>query len=1087
MTLRGSTAQLDTLLIEAVSEADARCAESLLSKGANPNVIIRDGVAAVHLAAGKESERGLRCLKLILQHGADPNLRTSEDLTPLHIAASWGCYQNLRLLLRNGGNPNLKDQDGNKPSDLAKQEENSKCASLLQEYESHTSEEEHDVPKFQYSILSGQSMSDSTFSLDTSSPGSESILILDHPGVGPLSSTRLSSFSNMCRVSGRPLTRESQAFWLSDVPDLESHDSHVWSKDEICKELPILSSTSLSVLDNKNNPGLQHQAVDCEPDVLQFKNSWLPHIQHPVQSQPDNRKSVTFKGINEYFPSTSPDHHLQLFLDQSSDITLDLSQYPDFMDTKRMATVLQNQGIDVTDDDDVFVFSKEVDTLENEFEKTVVGPEPFDKTNSDDDNDDVFKSTIQPPVSSGSSEYSSCSSDPYRSPTEGSLGSGRLSNNENNGHPPLTEPSAHKPDLNIRLCASSARNEGLNSVRDGKKQVSEANRCHSTESCLSKIARDIGNVEMMNTEIDFIPSPFVTGRTRSRLSRCSERMSQNSASFQSCSSLFEQTLPTATRSRRNMSKSPYGVSKYSLDEDSISGGSKLENLDSQMSTLKLSTSSDGQSQADTQLLLESMADTVLISGSNVELQLETFETCNKVASPFCLKEDKLDELLTFDMQEVKESSTEMPRINSIAVGDKESWVKHGFDSQQESLSFQASSEFASSLSYESPRAQNPHGNPGRTGCTPRYSMSRLSCHSRQQTLANLSCLPGGQPLIADMDAPVEYLYTDTEEGHKLIETHVPPTANTSLSSSMSTNTSEETVLYDWRSVQLGTASPDYSKESCRPEKEVDVGISGLTDRELRNKLIELGEDPGPINSQTRPLYVQKLKRSLQNTPRTQKSVHLSPTNFTGYSPELEKALHRFLLPDCQADEFALCEQFDQPDQNKRWREGFIKSSFNYLLLDPRVTKNLPYRSQSMTPKECFQTFINAVFYVGKGKRSRPYSHLYEALEYFKGDKTSKKLCSKVQHILQVWNAGHGVISLHCFQNVIAVEAYTREACMVDAIGLKMLTNQKRGDYYGVVSTWPVHRKRELGVHLLYRAMQIFLAEGERQLRPADIR
>lgn len=54
-------------------------------------------------------------------------------------------------------------------------------------------------------------------------------------------------------------------------------------------------------------------------------------------------------------------------------------------------------------------------------------------------------------------------------------------------------------------------------------------------------------------------------------------------------------------------------------------------------------------------------------------------------------------------------------------------------------------------------------------------------------------------------------------------------------------------------------------------------------------------------------------------------------------------------------------------------------------------------------------------------------------------------------------------------------------------GLKMLTNQKRGDFYGVVSNWQVKRKRELGVHLLYRAMQIFLAEGERQLRPADIR
>lgn len=42
--------------------------------------------------------------------------------------------------------------------------------------------------------------------------------------------------------------------------------------------------------------------------------------------------------------------------------------------------------------------------------------------------------------------------------------------------------------------------------------------------------------------------------------------------------------------------------------------------------------------------------------------------------------------------------------------------------------------------------------------------------------------------------------------------------------------------------------------------------------------------------------------------------------------------------------------------------------------------------------------------------------------------------SKVQHILDIWNDGQGVVSLHCFQSVIPVEAYTREACMVDAIG-----------------------------------------------------
>ncbi|KAL1255449.1 hypothetical protein QQF64_013510 [Cirrhinus molitorella] len=1045
-----SSADLETLLIDALSDADARSVESLLCRGANPNRIVQDGVAAVHLAAGKESEKGLRCLKLILQHGADPNLRTTEDLTPLHIAASWGCFQNLRLLLRNGGNPNLTDQDGNKPSDLAEQEENSKCASLLQEYESHTSKEEQDAPKFQYSILSGQSMSDSSFSPETS--------MLIPPGAEPLSSTRLSSFSSTCRVSEKPFNRESQAFWLSDMSDLESHDSHVCNNNEMCKKLPILSSTCLSAVDNKNRLGVvstyQSQAADSDCDVLQNQNI-------PVLSQRENRKSVSFRGNIDYLPVICPDDHQQFFHDQSSDLTLDLSQYSDFLDTKRMATVLQNQGIDVTSPDDVFIFSKEVDTMEDEFDKTVVGPVQLDD-DDDDDDDDEFKSIIQPHISSGSSEYNSCGSDPYQSPST-----------ENSEGPLPTKPCANKSDFTVEQCGFSVRNQSLTFVDDGNRQLKEAVKSHIEQSSLSAAGQDAGTVEVTSTETNCIPSPFVTGRTRSRLSRHSERMSQKLASFQSSSCLFEQTLPTATRLRRNTVKSPYGTSKYSLED-------KMEDVDSQLSSLKLSVSSDGQSQADTLILSDSMADTVLISERIVESPLETSvsEAGNEVTTPEHLP----------DMQKAQGTTTEAPQIIPTAVGDKESSDAYELASQR-SLPVQVNnSESASSLTYESPKAQkNPGANPGRSGCTPRYSMSRLSGHLSRQALANLSCTPSGQPLATDTDdEPVEYLYTDTEEGHELIETHVPPTANTSFSSSMSTNNSEDTLLYDWRSLQLETTSPDHRTESYRLKQERDVGVSGLTDRELRSKLIEMGEDPGPINSQTRPLYVQKLKRSLHNTPHSQKSVAVSPSA-AGYSPELENALHRFILPNCQADELALCEQFDKPDQNKRWREGFIKSSFNYLLLDPRVTKNLPYRSQSMIPKECFQTFINAVFYVGKGKRSRPYSHLYEALEYFKGDKTSKKLCSKVQHILQVWNAGHGVISLHCFQNVIAVEAYTREACMVDAIGLKMLTNQKRGDYYGVVSTWPVRRKRHLGVHLLYRAMQIFLAEGERQLRPVDIR
>lgn len=31
----------------------------------------------------------------------------------------------------------------------------------------------------------------------------------------------------------------------------------------------------------------------------------------------------------------------------------------------------------------------------------------------------------------------------------------------------------------------------------------------------------------------------------------------------------------------------------------------------------------------------------------------------------------------------------------------------------------------------------------------------------------------------------------------------------------------------------------------------------------------------------------------------------------------------------------LAQQFDHPDRSRHWREGLLKASFNYLLLDPR--------------------------------------------------------------------------------------------------------------------------------------------------------
>lgn len=54
--------------------------------------------------------------------------------------------------------------------------------------------------------------------------------------------------------------------------------------------------------------------------------------------------------------------------------------------------------------------------------------------------------------------------------------------------------------------------------------------------------------------------------------------------------------------------------------------------------------------------------------------------------------------------------------------------------------------------------------------------------------------------------------------------------------------------------------------------------------------------------------------------------------------------------------------------------GQFKSFFNYFLLDPRT---LETGSTSETPKQ-FQSFVESIFYVGKGKNTRCYQHLKDA-------------------------------------------------------------------------------------------------------------
>lgn len=171
----------------------------------------------------------------------------------------------------------------------------------------------------------------------------------------------------------------------------------------------------------------------------------------------------------------------------------------------------------------------------------------------------------------------------------------------------------------------------------------------------------------------------------------------------------------------------------------------------------------------------------------------------------------------------------------------------------------------------------------------------------------------------------------------------------------------------------------------------------------------------------------------------------------------------------------------------KWREGNSKTSFVYLLLDPRVTQNLPVYHTQMSKSDVWQTFLKSIFYVGKGKRSRPYQHLYDAIKIYSSPTAKSKSdeSKKLSRIVEIWKENSGVVCLHMFHSIMPCEAFSREGAIIETLGIHNLTNVKKGEFYGVSTCYTMRQKRQMGIALLFRALKIYLAEGESQLKPCD--
>lgn len=295
---------------------------------------------------------------------------------------------------------------------------------------------------------------------------------------------------------------------------------------------------------------------------------------------------------------------------------------------------------------------------------------------------------------------------------------------------------------------------------------------------------------------------------------------------------------------------------------------------------------------------------------------------------------------------------------------------------------------------------------------------------------------------------------------------------------------------------------DYDPLDQVDERDVNMNIDK---RNLRIELIKLGRKPGPITDTTKRLYAKLLVHLTRQdkefvcSPRTTCRSHVN-----GYSLELNSVLTGKF---CTKQALDLEKEFLRLSGTKDYHGP--KQFFNYILIDPRISKNLPEQaielsdsdtsgikspepildgdkhpkakiSRKFNPK-LFNIFLESIFYIGKGQKKRDLMHLYDALAD-RGSITHKK----IDRIRAIWSDGYGVVSLHLFHNITSKEALTREALMIETIGLDNLTNLLKGTVQFKLG-WNEHKRRLLGSLLLQRAYMQLLNEGERQLRREDLK
>ncbi|XP_017069512.1 ankyrin repeat and LEM domain-containing protein 1 [Drosophila eugracilis] len=231
-----------------------------------------------------------------------------------------------------------------------------------------------------------------------------------------------------------------------------------------------------------------------------------------------------------------------------------------------------------------------------------------------------------------------------------------------------------------------------------------------------------------------------------------------------------------------------------------------------------------------------------------------------------------------------------------------------------------------------------------------------------------------------------------------------------------------------------------------------------------------------------PLQLRNILNNLLTARGINYSLGTLHKHHTNFSAELEKTIQS------ETNFKNICHLKKYVRKHTKWhRENDCTNLhyFNYLLLDPRVTNNLRERASSLHLMDVWYTFLRAIFYVGKGKANRPYVHLKRAHKLL-NETNSITLAKdpKLALIVSIWRAKRGILLMRAFRRISSPDAETREASIIDALGMNHLTNRRLGVYCGQARSSLSNKERKyLGIALLYKLMQKFLETEERELYP----